>query len=168
MSTSYYKITDQVVVAAFTDFEKQKKQLIEQANKLATFFDGKPIFSSDMHSMRLYGIELTNFESRSDKWFWTKPQRNRKYASKPRAKAPKAADRSEFNSILTSWKELLPESISREDIFASIGCSWGDFFFNGLSVFSHNEVVYIATAVKITKGVEILGSEFSAVKELAA
>jgi hypothetical protein len=161
---SYFKITNNNAVQAFKSFETSKAELIEQAEKLATHFGGKPIFSNQVERISFAGINFHNFNQLENNHLWIKPKASRSFASSPKFGKPKAADREALEAIKAKYNEMMPEEISREPLLKAIGTDWGNCLFTPLSLFLHDDVIYLNTRLTLKDATEILGSEYEAAK----
>ncbi|WP_445772883.1 hypothetical protein [Shewanella sp.] len=161
---SYFKITNDNAVQAFKSFEASKAVLIEQAEKLAAHFGGKPIFSNRIEGISFAGINFHNFNQLENNHLWTKPKASNAFASSPKYGKPKAADREALEAIKAKYKAMMPEEVSREPLLKAIATEWGNCFFTPLSLFLHDDVIYLNTRLALTDATEIFGSEYEAAK----
>jgi hypothetical protein len=161
---SYFKITNNNAVQAFKSFETSKAELIEQATKLATHFGGKPIFSNRVERISFAGINFHNFKQLENNHLWRKPKASSLFASSPKYGKPKAADREALEAIKAKYEAMMPEEVSREPLLKAIGTEWGDCLFTPLSLFLHDDVIYLNTRLALTDATEIFGSEYEAAK----
>jgi hypothetical protein len=149
---SYYKITNEKAVQAFKSFEASKVELIEQATKLAAHFGGKPI------------INFHNFNKLENNHLWSKPKASSSFASSPKHGKPKAADREALEAIRTKYNAMVPDEVSRQPLLKAIGTDWGNCLFTPLSLFLHDDVIYLNTRLSLIDATEIFGSEYDAAK----
>lgn len=161
---SYFKITNNNAVQAFKSFETSKAELIEQATKLATHFGGKPIFSNRVERISFAGINFHNFNQLENNHLWRKPKASSSFASSPKYGKPKAADRKALEAIKAKYEAMMPEEVSREPLLKAIGTEWGDCLFTPLSLFLHDDVIYLNTRLSLADATEIFGSEYDAAK----
>jgi hypothetical protein len=161
---SYFKITNEKAVQAFKSFEASKVELIEQATKLAAHFGGKPIFSRRVERPSLVGIYFHNFAQLENNHLWVKPKASKSFASWPKYGKPKAADREALEAIRAKYKAMMPEEVSREPLLKAIGTDWGNCLFTPLSLFLHNDIIYLNTRLSLADATEIFGSEYDAAK----
>lgn len=161
---SYYKITNETAVQAFKAFDAAKANLIEQATKLADHFGGKPIFSNRVECISCAGINFHNFNQLENNHLWFKPKAANCFASSPKCGKPKAADREALEAIRAKYNAMMPEEVSRIPLLEAIGTNWGDCFFAPLSLFLHDDVIYLDTRLSLIDATEIFGSEYEAVK----
>jgi hypothetical protein len=161
---SYYKITNDKAVQAFKTFEAGKAELIEQATKLATHFGGKPIFSNRVERVSFAGINFHNFNKLENNHLWSKPKSSSSFASSPKFGKQKVADREALEAIRTKYNAMVPDEVSRQPLLKAIGTEWGDCLFTPLSLFLHDDVIYLNTRLSLIDSVEIFGSEYEAAK----
>jgi hypothetical protein len=161
---SYFKITNDKAVQTFKSFEASKAELIEQATKLAAHFGGAPIFSSRTDCVSFAGINFHNFNKLENNHLWMKPKAANCFASSPKYGKPKAADREALEAIKAKYNEMMPEEVSREPLLKAIGTDWGNCLFAPLSLFLHDDVIYLNTRLSLIDATEIFGSEYDAAK----
>jgi hypothetical protein len=161
---SYYKITNEKAVQAFKSFEASKVELIEQATKLAAHFGGKPIFSNQVERISFAGINFHNFNKLENNHLWSKPKASSSFASSPKHGKPKAADREALEAIRTKYNAMVPDEVSRQPLLKAIGTDWGNCLFTPLSLFLHDDVIYLNTRLSLIDATEIFGSEYDAAK----
>jgi hypothetical protein len=161
---SYYTITNDKAVQAFKEFETAKAALIEQATKLADHFGGKPIFSNRVERISFAGINFHNFNQLENNHLWMKPKASNSFASSPKYGKPKAADREALEAIKATYNAMFPAEVSREPLLKAIGTDWGNCLFTPLSLFLHNDVIYLNTRLTLKDATEIFGSEYEAAK----
>jgi hypothetical protein len=161
---SYFKITNNKAVQAFKTFEASKAALIEQAEKLSTHFGGKPIFSNRVERISFAGINFHNFNQLENNHLWLKPKSTNSFASSPKYGKAKAADREALEAIKAKYNAMMPDEVSREPLLKAIGTDWGNCLFSPLSLFLHDDVIYLNTRLSLTDATEIFGSEYEAAK----
>ncbi|EIY4766811.1 hypothetical protein MM188_003193 [Vibrio cholerae] len=164
MAVQYYKSTNLDPFMALSAYEAEREAYKAEFEAFAEKFDAKAVFVYDHHGMRFYGLDLKDFEKREDQDLWRKPDARYNRASRIRSSVRSKGNTERLNALKGKYQSLLPslENPSRAAFYESLGVSWGDLFFCGLKWFKHNQVVYLATGLKLTKNVtEILGSEYA-------
>lgn len=161
---SFFKISNNEAVQTFKEFEANKVELIEQASKLAAHFGGKPVFSNRADFVSFAGIKFEHFEELENNHLWTKPKASNGFKSSPKYGKQKGADRDTLETIRKKYNAMLPVQVSREPLLKAIGTDWGNCLFTPLSLFLHDDTIYLDTRLTLKDATEILGSEYEAAK----
>lgn len=169
MTTMYFKSTSDEPAIAIKAYQESIKHYSSQFNPLEAEFNATAIFSYDVHGMRFYDLAFNDYQNLPDKDLWTKPDPKYKNACRIRSSVRGKENMARLNELKQRYESLLPKDIEkpcRHEFFDSIGVSWGDLIFCGLDFFVHNDEVYLATSMNLTKNVvEITGSTFDAAKK---
>lgn len=170
----HYKTTDPRVTDAWAQHFKEKEQMNTEMKAFAVHFDAEAVFVRDIHGIHFHGLQLKNFNERSDADLWTKPSKDFS-VSRPRATCKGKAD--ELKALQEKYKSLMPicDEASYEPVYHALGFDWTALFFGGISFFHLDGVFYLRTSFALNDATEILASEFETVrkafegkKELAA
>lgn len=156
-----YKTTDTSVLDAWNHHLEEKQQMNTEMKAFAAHFDAEAVLVRDIHGVHFHGLQLKNFNERSDADLWTKPSRDFS-VSRPRATCKGKAD--ELKALQEKYKSLKPagNEASYEPIYNALGFNWGALFMQGgFSAFEVTGTLYVKTPIQVKNATEILSSEFS-------
>ncbi|MDC4790771.1 hypothetical protein NQ839_00845 [Acinetobacter baumannii] len=162
----YYKITSRTCLDAYNKLASDRIELRANAKKFADEYEANAVVLQDSGSIWFCGIAFRD-NSKVNRDIWTKPERQYGHSwirTKPLKKGLQAefdAEKAKYDNL---WKKYFPNGnkVSKEEFYSTLGLSWSSFFFNSFSCFEHEGSFYIDTTIDMQKGIEILGSEYSA------
>jgi hypothetical protein len=159
---SFFKTSAPESGAAVRKFLADMGDLVAHAEAFAERFGvGKPVYAHSNSEARLYGIK---FGEKLDNRFWTKPDKQAGTQSPRKNVTGTKDEKAGQKALYDLWVKLFPrEKACKEAIYASLGITWADTIFSGLSWFWHDETLYVSTELKIN-ATEIFGSEYEAAK----
>lgn len=162
---SYFKSKE--AVKAWDEYNGKSADLRESLIALKEEFGGNLIFRQDVNRVSFGGLSFDGTLP-EHAHLWTKPVRRNGNIIRPRASIKGADDKALLKELKVKYAELLPSdtSVSLEPLYQSIGTSWGDIMFAGISWFKRGDYLYLKTTAKLGSDcVEIMGSEYELAKE---
>lgn len=168
MTNMYYKTDDAKILAAYHDFNNKANDLAKKGHEWAAQFDAEPLFISSGDGVFLaQSLHLNNRSTRKDICFWSTPVDG---GSRPLAITNKRVpDKQAAQELRKKFTDTRPRitSVSREELFKTIGVDWSCMLFGNLNIFEFNGCLYISCGIKLNS-TEILGSEFADAKAKSA
>ncbi|HAV5536653.1 TPA: hypothetical protein JI099_13945 [Acinetobacter baumannii] len=162
----YYKVTSRACLDAYNKLASDRIDLRAKAKQFADEFDADPIVLQDSDSTWFCGIAFRD-NSKVNRDIWTKPSRQYGY-SWIRTKPLKKGLQAEFDAARAKYDELFKKyfpdghRVDKNTFYSTLGLDGSSFFFNSFKCFEHEGSFYIDTTIDMQKGIEILGSEYSA------
>lgn len=159
MATKYYKTNRSEVLAAVAGIIEQKNLMTSTCDELAKQFNAKAKYRTDHSGASFGGLELKR--PRDDYGLWTNPNSNG--ISRPKSTTPNKDLRPALKVLKEKYEASFSDlpSVSFEELYKSIGRSWGDFIFSGITWWDYNGYVYFQTGSDLSQSaMEILGSEY--------
>lgn len=161
--TRYYKTDNPAVLAINAQIETAKQALLEQSRKVGEVFNARPIYCYSIESIGFGGLALYDYQTREDRDFWTKPNRENG-RSVPRTGKVKGKGQEQAD-LLKKYGEMTPKKVDFLPLFEAMGVSWGNLLFSGYTMFFVDEVLYFGTSAPVGEVMtEIMGSEFDDAK----
>jgi len=161
--TRYYKTDNPAVLAIHAQIEAAKDVLLAGAKAVAAEFNGRPMFSHNIHSYEFANLVLNDYYDRADRDFWTKPNRQTQISS-PRTSKVKGKSQEQADFI-KKYYEMAPKSVDLEPLYKAMGTDWGNLCFSGYTMFFVDGTLYFGTSAALGEVMtEIMGSEFDAAR----
>ncbi|HAS6603879.1 TPA: hypothetical protein I7258_23440 [Vibrio parahaemolyticus] len=167
----FFKSNHADVYSAWTNYRNQVSKLKAECTAFAEHFDAKPAFVFSATGHAFGDLILNNPHTRPDAEFWTKPNSTRGNTSWIRQRVKGKENMNKLRELRAEYEKLKPEctDVSLDELYNTIGISWGDVVFSGIEWFAFEGDVYISTSLNLAKNVdEITAHEFSIAKKSKA
>lgn len=159
---SFFKTNDPEVMAAWNKESAAHSELRKAADEFAARYGGTGhLYSSPV---RFAGVKFTPPKPRD---LWRAPDNHGLQCPRTRPlTGASASTREELKALNADWMAHVPEErVDSNELYRTLGVSWGDFFFSGLEMFQHGGWLYAKTGTHMKRMTEIMGSEYSVASE---
>lgn len=159
---SFFKTNDPVVMAAWNKEKAAYAALRKAADEFAARYAGTGHLYSN--PSRFAGVR---FHPPKPRDLWRAPDSHGLQCPRTRPlKGASASTREELKALNADWMAHVPkERVDSDELYRTLGVSWGDFLLSGLEMFQHGGWLYAKTGTQMKSMTEILGSEYSAASE---